>query len=238
MSPQMKSILLSFKHLHLNPNASSDVEDLDEGEKTPGLSRSEESQQKLPLVHGKFCFSPIHENGNRSLKFDKLYSTMVQAQGLVIDQTKEAVRPERRSWAFSKRRVLMRSNTVDSLPVQKSNSEIYSSIRCKESLGGQCSTEGQTNSAPQSPVLERKANVMFEKRIKPKSALVVSSVSQVAPVCGEEQPTNGARRVGIKVSSAVLTRGTTGIQKTQSAWERLSEERTFLINKWLARQDC
>ena len=41
----------------------------------------------------------------------------------------------------------------------------------------------------------------------------------------------------MKSSSAVVRSGTAGLQKAESAWETLSEGRTFLINKWLAREE-
>ena len=243
MSPQMKAILLSFKNLRLKPNVSQDVEELDDEERKLGLYCSDKSRRNLSSVHGKLCFAPIPEHGNSKFKFDKLSSTMVQGQerntrDLVTAQsTKGPARPQRRSWAVP-RHALVRSNTVDSLPVQKSNNYYCSSIRCKESLTGKCEeTEPQVNSAPQSPALERKVNMTFDKRIKPKSASVVSD--QVSPAMGKKRSPDGIKTkpIGMKPSSAVVRSGTAGLQKAQSAWETLSEERTFLINKWLARQE-
>ena len=140
----------------------------------------------------------------------------------------QPVRPQRRSWAVS-RHILVRSNTVDSLPVQKS-------IKCEEIIKDhQCCTETRSNSAPQSPAIERKANITaFDKRMKPKSALVVSN--QISSAIGQKQLLDGIKtRVGIKPSSAGVKRS--GCHKAGRTWESLSEERTFLINKWLAYRD-
>ena len=236
MSPHMKAILLSFNNLRLNTNVPQDLEGLKkEGQKLE-LSQLEESHQNLASIHNRLCFSPLPERGNKSFKFDNLFSTMAQGQelktrGLVTAQSKGT---QRRPWAVASR-ILVRSNTVDSLPVQKSDNYCHSLIRCKESLGSQCAAEGTANSAPQSPVLERKTNVTLEKRIKPKSAMVVTN--QVSPVFDQKLSLDGikSRRSGIKPSTVFIRRRTVGLQKGESAWDTLSEERTFLINKWLAR---
>lgn len=242
MSPQMKTILLSFKNLRLKPNVSQDVEEIDEEERKLGLHCPDKSRRNLSSVHGKLCFAPIPEHGNSNFKFGKLSSTMVQGQerntrNLVTTQsTKGPARAQRRSWAVA-RHILVRSNTVDSLPVQKSDNYYYSSMRCKESLAGKCEeTEPQVNSAPQSPALEWKVNMTFDRRIKPKSASVVND--QVSPAMGQKQSPYGikTKRIGVKPSSAVVRSGTAGLPKSESAWETLSEERTFLKNKWLARE--
>ena len=244
MSPQMKAILLSFKNLRLKPNVAQKVEELDEVEGKLGLNCSDERGRNLSSVQGNLCFASIPEHGNSSFKFDTLSSSMVQSQErrardpFTAQSAKGLDRPQRRSWAVA-RHILVRSNTVDVLPVQKSDNVYYSSIRCKESLAGQCEeTEAQVNSAPQSPALERKVNMTFDKRIKPpKSELVVND--KVSPAMDQNQSPYGIKtmRIGMKPSSAVVRSKIPGLQKPESAWETLSEERTFLINKWLARED-
>ena len=243
MSPQMKAILLSFKNLRLKPNVARIVEELDEAEGKLGLNCSDESRRNLSSVRGNLCFASLPEHGNSSFKFDTLSSSMVQSQEqrtrdpFTAQSAKGLDRPQRRSWAVA-RHILVRSNTVDVLPVQKSDQVYYSSKRCKESLACQCEeTEAQVNSAPQSPALERKLNMTFDKRIKPKSELVVND--KVSPAMDQNQSPYGIKtmRIDMKPSSAVVRSKTAGLQKPESAWETLSEERTFLINKWLARED-
>ena len=198
MSPQMKGILLSFKNLRLKPNVSQDVEEIDEEERKLG---SDKSRRNLSFVHGKLCFAPIPEHGNSNFKFDKLSSTMVQGQerntrDLVTAQsTKGPARPQRRSWAVA-RHILVRSNTVHSLPVQKSDNYYYSSMRCKESLAGTCEdTEPQVNSAPQSPALERKVNMTFDKRINPRVYRL--STTKYHPQWVRSNPLMGSKQSGL-----------------------------------------
>lgn len=130
---------------------------------------------------------------------------------------------------------------MDSLPIQRS-ANCFSSIKWKEiSEDCQPRTENRSNSAPlspaQSPVIDRKINTAsFKKRIKPKSALVAS---EILPTIGQGQLIDGAktRRFGMNSSSAGPRRAKSGFHNGGSTWEKLSEERSFLINKWLAHGD-
>ena len=244
MSPQMKSIFISLKSLRFNSNVSQDVDTQSEEEDETDLFSSKlTSYENVYCTSAKKSTSQIKREGKNS-QWGKLCLTVGreqdnEARGLITIQSKETVRPhgQKRSWAVP-RRILVRCNTVDSLPIQRT-ANCFSSIKCKE-ISKDCQpwTENRSNSAPQSPaqspVIDRKTNTAsFNKRIKPKSALVAS---EILPTIGQGHLIDGVktRRFGINPSSAGLRRAKSGFHKGGSAWEKLSEERSFLINKWLA----
>lgn len=244
MSPQMKSIFISLKSLRFNSNVSQDVDTQSEEEDETDLFSSKlTSYENVYCTSAKKSTSQIKREGKTS-QWGKLCLTVGreqdnEARGLITIQSKETVRPhgQKRSWAVP-RRILVRCNTVDSLPIQRT-ANCFSSIKCKE-ISKDCQpwTENRSNSAPQSPaqspVIDRKTNTAsFNKRIKPKSALVAS---EILPTIGQGHLIDGVktRRFGINPSSAGLRRAKSGFHKGGSAWEKLSEERSFLINKWLA----
>lgn len=247
MSPHMKAILLSFKKFHFKPNASQDVEglkSLDEEEQDLNFSPAEGSCQTLSSCRSKVFFSRTSENQNKNCQLNKVCSSMASEKGENIREafsvpSSGAVRQRRRSWVISKH-ILARSNTVDSLQLQKSGD-----FSCSSGIGSKeghevCGKRAQANSTTQTPSMATVVTqYTFEKRIKPKSASVVSN-KPLSPVL------NGTRkslyrtktgRVGIKPTSApVMNRGRP-TTKTDSLWEKMSDERKFLINKWLAPQD-
>ena len=244
MSPQMKSIFISLKSLRFNSNVSQDVDTQSEEEDETDLFSSKlTSYENVYCTSAKKSTSQIKREGKNS-QWGKLCLTVGreqdnEARGLITIQSKETVRPhgQKRSWAVP-RRILVRCNTVDSLPIQRT-ANCFSSIKCKE-ISKDCQpwTENRSNSAPQSPaqspVIDRKTNTAsFNKRIKPKSALVAS---EILPTIGQGHLIDGVktRRFGINPSSAGPRRAKSGFHKGGSAWEKLSEERSFLINKWLA----
>ena len=244
MSPQMKSIFISLKSLRFNSNVSQDLDTQSEEEDETDLFSSKlTSYENVYCTSAKKSTSQIKREGKNS-QWGKLCLTVGreqdnEARGLITIQSKETVRPhgQKRSWAVP-RRILVRCNTVDSLPIQRT-ANCFSSIKCKE-ISKDCQpwTENRSNSAPQSPaqspVIDRKTNTAsFNKRIKPKSALVAS---EILPTIGQGHLIDGVktRRFGINPSSAGLRRAKSGFHKGGSAWEKLSEERSFLINKWLA----
>ena len=242
MSPQMKSIFISLQSLRFNSNVSQDLDTQSEEEDETDLFSSKlTSYENVYCTSAKKSTSQIKREGKNS-HWGKLCLTVGreqdnEARGLITIQSKETVRPQKRSWAFP-RRILVRCNTVDSLPIQRT-ANCFSSIKCKE-ISEDCQpwTENRSNSAPQSPaqspVIDRKINTAsFNKRIKPKSALVAS---EILPTIGQRQLIDGVktRRFGINPSSAGPRRAKSGFHKGGSAWEKLSEERSFLINKWLA----
>lgn len=235
MSPQMKAILLSFKNLHLKPNSSQDIEvlkSLNEEEKDLDCFLSEERSQALssPSRLSKVNFSRTSENQSKSC-----------TQEAISVQSNGAVRSRRRSWVVSKH-ILARSNTVDSLRLQfKSGDNCCSSKSFNESITV-CGTgaHDQSNSAPQQTHSMAKENAIFVRRllVKPKSASNVSINKPLSPVLNQRQPLyrTNTGRVGIKPSSAVIRRGNAAT-KTDSVWDNMSDQRTFLINKWLAPCD-
>ena len=244
MSPQMKSIFISLKSLRFNSNVSQDVDTQSEEEDETDLFSSKlTSYENVYCTSAKKSTSQIKREGKNS-QWGKLCLTVGreqdnEARGLITIQSKETVRPhgQKRSWAVP-RRILVRCNTVDSLPIQRT-ANCFSSIKCKE-ISEDCQpwTENRSNSAPQSPaqspVIDRKINTAsFNKQIKPKSALIAS---EILPTIGQRQLIDGVktRRFGINPSSAGPRRAKSGFHKGGSAWEKLSEERSFLINKWLA----
>lgn len=242
MSPQMKSIFISLKSLRFNSNVSQDVDTQSEEEDETDLFSSKlTSYENVYCTSAKKSTSQIKREGKNS-QWGKLCLTVGreqdnEARGLITIQSKETVRPQKRSWAVP-RRILVRCNTVDSLPIQRT-ANCFSSIKCKE-ISKDCQpwTENRSNSAPQSPaqspVIDRKTNTAsFNKRIKPKSALVAS---EILPTIGQGHLIDvvKTRRFGINPSSAGPRRAKSGFHKGGSAWEKLSEERSFLINKWLA----
>lgn len=242
MSPQMKSIFISLKSLRFNSNVSQDLDTQSEEEDETDLFSSKlTSYENVYCTSAKKSTSQIKREGKNS-QWGKLCLTVGrkqdhEARELITIQSKETVRPQKRSWAFP-RRILVRCNTVDSLPIQRTAS-CFSSIKCKE-ISEDCQpwTGNRSNSAPQSPaqspVIDRKINTAsFNKRIKPKSALVAS---EILPTIGQRQLIDGVktRRFGINPSSAGPRRAKSGFHKGGSTWEKLSEERSFLINKWLA----
>lgn len=248
MSPQMKAILLSFKKLHFKPNSSRDVDglnSLDEEEQdlNPDFSPTKESCQTLASYRGKVFFPRKSENQSEFCRLDKIDFTTgrekeenVRLGQAFSGQSKGAVRQRRRSWVVSKH-ILTRSNTVDSLQLQKTGDFCCSSISCKES----CEVRGkeiQANSTPQTPSMaEVVTQYTLERRIKPKSASVVGS-QPLSPTLNPRKISYRAKtgRFGIKPCSAVIISRRTAA-KTDNMWEKLSEERKFLINKWLSPQD-
>ena len=241
MSPQMKSIFISLKSLRFNSNVSQDLDTQSEEEDETDLFSS-----KLTSYENVYCTSAKKSTSQRkregkNSQWGKLCLTVGrerdhEARGLITTQSKETVRPQKRSWAVP-RRILVRCNTVDSLPIQRT-ANCFSSIKCKE-ISEDCQpwTENRSNSAPQtpaqSPVIDRKINTAsFNKQIKPKSALVAS---EILPTIGQRQLIDGVitRRFGINPSSAGPRRAKSDFHKGGSTWEKLSEERSFLINKWL-----
>ena len=242
MSPQMKSIFISLKSLRFNSNVSQDLDTQSEEEDETDLFSSKlTSYENVYCTSAKKYTSQIKREG-KNFQWGKLCLTVGrkqdhEARELITIQSKETVRPQKRSWAVP-RRTLVRCNTVDSLPIQRT-ANCFSSIKCKE-ISDDCQpwTGNRSNSAPQSPaqspVIDRKINTSsFNKRIKPKSALVAS---EILPTIGQGQLIDGVktRRFGINPSSAGPRRAKSGFHKGGSAWEKLSGERSFLINKWLA----
>ena len=230
--------------MRFNSNVSQDVDTQSEEEDETDLFSSKlTSYENVYCTSAKKSTSQIKREGKNS-QWGKLCLTVGreqdnEARGLITIQSKETVRPhgQKRSWAVP-RRILVRCNTVDSLPIQRT-ANCFSSIKCKE-ISKDCQpwTENRSNSTPQSPaqspVIDRKTNTAsFNKRIKPKSALVAS---EILPTIGQGHLIDGVktRRFGINPSSAGLRRPKSGFHKGGSAWEKLSEERSFLINKWLA----
>lgn len=242
MSPQMKEILLSFKKLHFKPNTSQHakgLKSLDEEEQDLNFSHpTDGSCQIHSSSRSKVFFSWMSQNQGEGCQFEQINSTMQREKVENIReafsvQSNGAVRQRRRSWVVSKH-ILARSNTVDSLQLQKCGDFCCSgSTGCKESLEVR-STGAQVNSDLPAKVVTQ---YTFEKRIKPKSASVVSS-KPLSPALNPRKFLYRSKtgRVGIKPSSAVANRGR-ATTKTDSMWEKMSEERKFLINKWLAPQD-
>lgn len=250
MSPQMKAILLSFKKIHFKPNSSRDVDglnSLDEEEQdlNPSFSPTKESCKTLASYRGNVFFPRTSENQSEFCRLDKINFTigrekepeenMRLGQAFSV-QSKGAVRQRRRSWVVSKH-ILARSNTVDSLQLQKTGDFCCSSISCKESRDVR-GKEIQANSTPQTPsVAEVVTQYTLERRIKPKSASVVGS-QPLSPTLNPRKTSYRAKtgRVGIKPCSAVFI-GRRTATKTDNMWEKLSEERKLLINKWLGPED-
>ncbi|KAL9984078.1 hypothetical protein ACROYT_G006334 [Oculina patagonica] len=242
MSPQMKAILLSFKKLHFKPSASQDVEglkSLDEEEQDLNFPPTKGSCQTLSSCRSKVYFSRTSENQNKNYQLNKVCSSMGSEKGENIReafsvQSSGAVRQRRRSWVVSKH-ILARSNTVDSLQLQKSGD-----FCCSPGIGSReghevCGKGAQANSTPQSPSMATVVDqYTFEKRIKPKSASVVSN-KPLSPALNPRKSKTG--RVSIKPSSALVMNRGKATTKTNSLWEKLSDERKFLINKWLDPQD-
>ena len=241
MSPQMKAILLSFKKLPFKPNSSQDAEvldSLDGEEKYVDFSIPKESFQSSSASSwsNKVFFSKMPENNSQSCQLEKFSSTMARelkgktTGGATSNQSKGAILHRRRSWVVSKH-ILARSNTVDSLRLQK-----FDDSACKERLNV-CGEGVQKSLTLQTPSIT-KGNLALEKKMTPKSSSMVSN-KPLSPILNHS-PQSGYRantgRIGIKPCSAVINRGR-DVTKTENVWENMSEERKLLINKWLAPQD-
>ena len=241
MSPQMKAILLSFKKLPFKPNSSQDTEvtvldSLEGEEKVVDFSIPAESLQcsSSSSWRNKVSFSRIPENNSQGCQLEKVSSTMAREKGkptgrATSNQFKGAVLHRRRSWVVSKH-ILARSNTVDSLRLQK-----FDYNDCKERFdvsgaGAQKSLTSQTPSIT-------KENLALEKKITPKNSSVVSN-KQLSPIMNHRPQylyRADTERVGTKPCGALINRGRDA-RETDNVWENMSEERKLLINKWLAPQ--
>ena len=243
MSPQMKAILRSFKNLPFERNSSKDVEvsdSLDGEEKFVDFPiRGEGFQSSASSSwRNKVSFSRIPENNGQSCQVEKISSTVAREKGkntggvTSLNQSKEAVLHRRRSWVVSKH-VLARSNTVDSLRLQKFDDNDFRERfpACRAVAGVQKSLTLQTPSVT-------KGNLAVEKKMTPTSSSVVSNKPLSSILNHRPQSLYGANtgRVGIKPRNAVINRGRDAI-KTDNVWENMSEKRKLLINKWLAPQD-
>ena len=217
MSPQMKTILLSFKKIHFKKeiyqdNEGNRIRSFKEEEKDLDIYLSEESCQS-----DNICSAREREKERNTRE-------------AVCTPSRGAVRQRRGSWIVPKH-ILSRSNTVDVLPLQKSGEICYSSTRCKESVKVFGSVTLANSTLRAQSVAEGNAN--YEKRMKPKSAPVIRK-----PLSSDLFPRHPlyqtkAGRVGSKPCSVVIKRGTTA-KKADNMWENLSDQRTFLINKWLS----
>ena len=241
MSPQMKAILLSFQKLPFKRNPSKDVEVLDSSngeEKFVDFSipqKSFQSSSSSLWRSNKVFFSRIPENNSQSCQFEKISSTMAREKGKTTGgttstQSKGALLHRRRSWVVCKH-ILARSNTMDSLRLQK-----FDDHDCKDRLD--FSDAGTQKSLTlQTPPIT-KGNLTLEKKITPNTSSMVSH-KPLSPILNH-RPQSRCRantgRISIKPCSAVISRGK-DVRETDNVWENMSEERTLLINKWLAPRD-
>lgn len=234
MSPQMKAILLSFKNLPFERNSSKDVEVLDS---LDGEEKFVDFPSSSTSWRNKVSFSWIPQNNSQSCQVEKISSTVEKEKAgkttggaTSLDQYKGAVLHRRRSWVVSKH-VLAKSNTVDSLRLQK-----FDDNECKERFNV-CGAKAQKSLTLQTPSVT-KGNLALEKKVTPESLSVVSN-KPLSPIFNHRlqslYPANTGR-AGIEPCSAVINRRKDAI-KTDNMWENMSEKRKLLINKWLAPQD-
>ena len=226
MSPQMKAILLSFKNLPFERNSSKDVEVLDS---LDGEEKFVDFPSSSSSWRNKVSFSRIPDN-SQSCQVEKIGSTVAREKGKTtggatsLNQSKGAVFHLRRSWVVSKH-ILAKSNTVDSLRLQKfDDTDVCGVAGAQKSLTLQTPTKG---------------NLALEKKMTPKSSSVISNKPLSLIFNHRPHSLYGANtgRVGIKPCSAVIYRGRDAI-KTDNMWERnMSEKRKLLINKWFVPRD-
>ena len=239
MSPQMKAILLSFKNLPFERNSSKDVHNVRFVKCilkmlkywTAWTEKKSLWTFPVPLLHGVRRF-PFHGYliTVKVVRLKKIGSTVAREKGKTtggatsLNQSKGAVFHQRRSWVVSKH-ILAKSNTVDSLRLQKfDDTDVCGVAGAQKSLTLQTPTKG---------------NLALEKKMTPESLSVISN-KPLSPIFNHKPHSlYGANtgRVGIKPCSAVIYRGRDAIN-TDNMWERnMSEKRKLLINKWFVPRD-
>jgi len=241
MSPQMKATLLSLNSF--KPNSSQDVEVLDTSdgeEEFVDFSIPEESFQSSSSSSwrsNKVFFSRIPENNSQSCQtscqLEKISSTVAREKGKTNGGTtsnpesKGAVLHRRRSWVVSKH-ILARSNTIDSLRLQK-----FDDNDCKERLD--VSDAGTQKSLTLQIPPITKGNLALEKTMTPTKSSSMVSNKPLSPNLNHKQQSRYRASTG-RIGSVVINRGRDA-RETDNVWENMSEERKVLINKWLAPRD-